>query len=430
MNLEFAVREKFVPLWETGPEIRYIILMGGRGAGRSTGASQYIVSRLFSEEYMRGAMMRAIHSDIRHSIWREVNDRIDEQGIKSSLHITENDMGIRFGKNSIQAHGFKASSSSNSAKLKSLANYNTVAIEEAEEIGEGEFMKLDDSLRTTKGSIKIILCLNSPPKSHWIIKRWFNLEKSDTEGFYIPVLKPEMKKDTVFLYASYLDNLPNLDEHTLQRYQGYEQLKPNYYHQMIEGLVPEVVRGKIYNGWSQIEGIPDGARLVRRGIDFGWFPDPACVVDVYYYNGGYILDELAYGTELSNEYLASCISEDDKGVLTIADSAEPKSIDDISNYGVNIEGSAKGADSVNFGIQVVAQKRIMVTKRSKNIWTSYENYAWKENKDGEPTGEPDHTFSHAMDAIRYAITSLSEPEKKKSVTVSRPANAGFSRHRR
>src|SRR3990167_5283989 len=131
MRLKYEIRESYLPLWEK--QARYFILMGGRGAGRSTATSQYVTSKLPTKDYFRCALMRAIHSDIRHSSWHEVIDRIDEQEAKEAFRITENDMHIGYGRNSIQAHGFRASSGSHSAKLKSLASYNTVWIEE--EIG-------------------------------------------------------------------------------------------------------------------------------------------------------------------------------------------------------------------------------------------------------------------------------------------------------
>lgn len=411
------VNKLFAPLWEDG--VRYYILMGGRGAGRSTGASQFVLSQLLSPEFFRCAIMRAIHSDIRHSFWKELNDRIEEQEIKEALHITDNDMAISYGRNSVNAHGFRQSSSSNSAKLKSLANYNTVVIEEAEEIGEAEFMKLDDTLRTVKGTIKIVLLLNPPPKNHWIIQRWFDLKKSEVGGFYEPVLKKGVD-NVSFVYGNFENNIENLDAETIRRYRSYETNKPAYYYQMIKGLVPETLRGKIYNNWEQIEKIPDEARLIRFGEDYGWFPDPACAVAIYYWNGGYIIDELAYGTELTNEYLAGKIKEVGDA-LTIADSAEPKSIAEQKKFGIKVEGSSKGADSVDFGIKKVSEKKIWVTKKSVNVWTSYENYAWAEDKDGNPKGEPKHEYSHAMDAIRYALTSLNQ--NLKSVHIYRPTQS-------
>lgn len=417
MNIKFAIRPTYLPLWES--KARYLIVMGGRGAGRSTAVSQYLVSKLPAKTYMRGALMRAVHHDIRHSCWREINDRINEQteGLRGLMRITDNDMQVSYGTNSLHAHGFRASSGSHSAKLKSIASYNTVWIEEAEEIGEHEFMTLDDSLRTVKGDIKIVLTLNSPPKSHWIIQRWFDLSPSDTSDFFVPSLKKDIT-DTEFIFGTFEDNLPNLDEHTMRRYRGYKETKPSYYNQMIRGLVPETVRGKIFSGWKQIEEVPHEARLVAYGIDFGWFPDPAALIALYEYNGGYIVDELAYGTEKKNQLLAEIILSQPKKAITVADSAEPKSIDEIRSYGVDIVGSDKGPDSVTFGIKVVSGLQISVTKRSKNIWKCYENFAWAEDKDGNPKGFPNNTWKHGMDATIYPLVSLNKIYRKEPEDIS------------
>ena len=404
MKVKFEVDRSHISLWKSD-SWRYAIIMGGRGNGRSGTASRYVVSKLLAKEYTRGAIMRAVYGDIRASCWGDIHDRLIEQDITDQFHITENDMFIGRGRNSLRAHGFKASSGSLTARLKSLAGYNIVWIEEAEETGESEFRVLDDTLRTVKGNIHIILSLNTPPKNHWIIKKWFNLEPhGEANSFYTPTLKPEIK-DTIFISGTWRENEPNLDEHTIQRYQAYKHTNPLYYWQMIEGLSPDEVRGKIYTGWQQIDHIPQEARLVKFGEDYGWFPDPACAVAIYYWNGSYILDELAYGTELTNEYLAGEIKKAGTAI-TIADSAEPKSIAEQRKYGINVQPCQKGKDSVTFGIKVVSQKKILVTRRSKNIWESYENYAWDEDKDGNPKGIPVHKWSHAMDAIRYPIADM------------------------
>jgi len=403
MKVGFEIHHSHLPLWED-TSWRYAFLMGGRGNGRSGSASRYELSGLLGKEYFRGALMRAVHSDIRASSWAELVDRVHEQKIEDTFRIVDNDMFIERGQNSLRAHGFKSSSGSLTARLKSLAGYNFVHIEEAEEIGEAEFMKLDDTLRTVKGRIRIIFTLNTPPKNHWIIRRFFDLTPHpEAPGFYIPSIKPDT--NAIYIPGTYRENTVNLDEHTVDRYMAYRNTNPAYYWQVIEGLSPEEVRGKIYTGWQQIDAIPTEARLVRFGEDFGWFPDPACVVAVYYWNGAFIIDELAYGTELTNEYLAGEIKKVG-AAMTIADSAEPKSINEQRKYGINVQGCEKGKDSVSFGIKVVSQKKIYVTRRSKNVWESYERYAWAEDKDGRPKGEPEHQFSHAMDAIRYALASM------------------------
>lgn len=404
MNVEFEVHESHVALWERD-DWRYAIIMGGRGNGRSGTASRYTVSQLLSKEYTRGAIMRATREDIRASCWSEIQDRLREQNIIDQFHITDNEMFIERGANSLRAHGFRASSGSLTARLKSLAGYNFIWIEEAEEIGEEEFRTLDDTLRTVKGRIRIVLSLNTPPKNHWLIKKWFDLAPhTEAQGFYTPHLKAELK-DVLFLPGTYRENQVNLDPHTVDRYKDYKFTNPAYYWQVIEGLSPESVRGRIYTGWQILDAIPPEARLVRFGEDYGWFPDPACAVAIYYWNGAYIIDELAYGTELTNEFLAGEIKKVGRAI-TVADSAEPKSISEQNRYGINVVGAEKGKDSVNFRIKVTTQKKIYVTRRSTNVWTSYENYAWAEDKDGNPKNEPDHRWSHAMDAISYAIASM------------------------
>lgn len=412
MKVNFTIHASHVPLWEN-KDWRYAIIMGGRGNGRSGTASRYVVSQLLGKEYSRGAMMRATREDIRASCWGDITDRLREQEITEAFKLTENEMLIKRGENSLRAHGFRASSGSLTARLKSLAGYNLIWIEEAEEIGEAEFRTLDDSLRTVKGRIRIVLSLNTPPKNHWILKKWFDMIPHPVaQGFYTP--KPKDQKDLLYIGGSWRENEPNLDPHTISRYQEYKNFNPDYYWQMIEGLSPDEVRGKIYSGWQLIEHIPKDARLVRFGLDYGWFPDPACAVAIYYWNGSYIVDEVAYGTQLTNEHLAGKIKEVGKAI-TIADSAEPKSIAEQNKYGISVRGAEKGRDSINYRIKVVNQKKMYVTRRSVNVWESYENYAWKENKDGDPLGEPDHRFSHAMDAVGYAMTSLHNKTMDKPV---------------
>lgn len=424
--VRFEIHESHLPLWEN-KDWRYAIIMGGRGNGRSGTASRYAVSQLLGKEYTRGALMRAVHADIRASCWSEISDRLTEQGIREAFKITDNEMYIERGANSLRAHGFKASSGSLTARLKSLAGYNFIWGEEAEEFGEDEVRTLDDSLRTVKGRIRMLFTLNTPHIGHWIIKKWFNVEPHpDAPGFYSISLKPEAEKDVLFITGTWRENEPNLDSHTIARYQAYKDTNPAYYWQVIEGLAPDQVRGKIYTGWQLIDGIPPEARLVRFGEDFGWFPDPAAVVAIWYWNGSYIVDEVAYGTELSNEYTAGEIKRYTgwrPDIITTADSAEPKSISEQRKYGIAVSPCEKGKDSVGYGIKALSTKKILVTRRSKNVWESYENYAWAEDKDGNPKGEPDHRWSHAMDAVRYGIASLhNKPTDAVIHRMPRPAS--------
>lgn len=164
------------------------------------------------------------------------------------------------------------------------------------------------------------------------------------------------------------------------------------------------VEGKIYKDWQIIDEIPHEARLERYGLDYGYTNDPSAIVAIYKYNDGWILDEITYQRGLSNKQIADILLNQPLSIV-VADSAEPKSNDEIISYGVNILPANKGQGSVLQGIQYVQHQRISVTKRSVNIIREYRNYLWKTDRDGKILNEPEHQFSHSMDAIRYALES-------------------------
>lgn len=178
-----------------------------------------------------------------------------------------------------------------------------------------------------------------------------------------------------------------------------------------EGLLGEV-EGKVYKDWQIIDEIPHEARLERRGLDFGYTNDPTVIVDIYKYNGGFIVDEQMYQKGVSNRQIAEFIKNlPNPQTLVIADSAEPKSIDEIKEYGVNIIGAIKGQGSVYQGIQFVQDQRISLTKRSVNTIKSYRNYLFKVDGNGKVLNDPEHTWSDPMDAIRYGLSSY-KPEEE------------------
>ncbi len=163
--------------------------------------------------------------------------------------------------------------------------------------------------------------------------------------------------------------------------------------------------GKIFKDWQIIDTIPHEARLERRGLDFGYSNDPTAIVDIYKYNNGFIVDEITFQKGLSNKQIASIILNLPP-VLCIADSAEPKSIDEIGSYGINIMPATKGQGSINQGIQLVQDQRMSITKRSLNIIKEYRNYIWQRDPNGKIINEPEPGFDHTLDAIRYAMTSF------------------------
>lgn len=173
-----------------------------------------------------------------------------------------------------------------------------------------------------------------------------------------------------------------------------------------EGQLGEV-EGKIYKDWQIIDEVPHEARLERYGLDFGYSNDPAAIVAIYKYNGGFIFDEITYQKGLSNKRIADIFLNQENNVLVVADSAEPKSIDELILYGINVIGANKGPDSIRHGISLIQDQRISVTKRSVNLIKEYRNYLWKVDRDGKViAGVPDGGFDHLLDACRYGMETL------------------------
>lgn len=163
------------------------------------------------------------------------------------------------------------------------------------------------------------------------------------------------------------------------------------------------VEGKVYTDWIQIDDVPHEARHIGRGLDFGYTNDPTAITDIYWYNGGFILDELIYQKGMSNQEIATALKEGN--ILTVADSAEPKSIDEIKKHGITIVGAEKGKDSIVHGIQLIQDQKISVTRRSSNVWREYMNYLWdKDKQTGQPLNKPESGFDHALDGVRYFLS--------------------------
>lgn len=412
--MEIIPNKIYKPLFTQNP--RYFVCMGGRASGRSYGASQFALLKLISANYFRAAIMRFILGDIRNSIYQEIRDRIEESNLDNEIKIKENTLSFEYNGNKINGIGFRKSSGDQKSKLKSLASYNVVIIEEADEVAEEDFMQLDDSLRTVKSDIVIILLLNPPDRNHWIVKRWFNLIDSGVEGYYNVELKESCKKDTVFIHGTYKDNIKNLNEKTVTRYEEYKTTKPEHYHNMIQGLVSEGARGRIFKNWipitnTEYEELPYDEYY---GLDFGFTNDPTSLSGIKDHNDKVYTKELIYETGLTNPLIVKRMEElgIPKDALIYADNAEPKSIEEIKRLGYwNIKPCIKGPDSINSGIDFLLSKQIYYTEDSINITTEIQEYKWALDKNKEPTNKPIDKFNHAMDGIRYGVFTKHQPKK-------------------
>lgn len=233
---------------------------------------------------------------------------------------------------------------------------------------------------------------------------WLDWNPTNEFWFYNNILG--VRDDVDFITLTYKDN-EALDETTIKEIESHKNNR-GWWQVYGLGQLGEL-EGRIYRGWIIIDDIPEEAILRRRGLDFGYSIDPTVIVDIYYLNGGFVIDELTYQKGLSNRTISEIILNQDKQALVVADSAEPKSIDEIKSYGVNIIGAKKGQGSVYQGIQYVQDQRIYVTKRSLKTIKAYRNYLFTTDKNGNIINEPDdtiHEWSNPMDAIRYGLDSL------------------------
>ena len=213
---------------------------------------------------------------------------------------------------------------------------------------------------------------------------------------------PKMEHD--FLILTYKDN-EQLAPSLVQEIEARRYNK-NWYRVFGEGQLGEL-EGRIYKDWKIIDSIPHEARLERTGLDFGYTNDPTAIVDVYKYNNGYILDEITYEKGLLNAPIANLLKLKDPKALVIADSAEPKSIDELKAFGISVLPATKGQGSVSRGIAFVQDQRISITKRSVNGIKEYRNYIWLVDKDGKVLNEEDpRCANHFLSAARYALDSL------------------------
>ena len=221
-----------------------------------------------------------------------------------------------------------------------------------------------------------------------------------SEFWYHTEVMNQRSEDVDFIILTYKDNeaLPSSIVKSIESRMGNRSWWKVYG----EGQIGDF-EGKIYRDWDvSIDEIPHEARLERYGLDFGYTNDPTAIVALYKYNGGYILDEIAYQKGLSNREISDILSNEQKALVK-GDSAEPKSIDEIRSYGILIQPCTKGRDSVVQGIQYVQDQRISVTKRSLNLIKEYRNYMWQTDRDGRSLNVPIDSYNHALDAVRYAL---------------------------
>jgi phage terminase large subunit len=243
---------------------------------------------------------------------------------------------------------------------------------------------------------------------------WLDWNPTNEFWFYTEMLP--RRNDIDFITLTYLDN-EALDRVTIDEIESHRENR-NWWRVYGEGHLGEV-EGRIFTDWQIIDNVPHEAKLERRGLDFGFSHDPAAMVDVYRYNGGFILDEQIYQLNMHNKPIADFIKNLPYPETTVyADSSEPKSIDEIHSYDINIRPAFKGPGSIRAGIDYMQDQRISVTKRSLNLLKEYRNYMWETDKDGNIIRTPMDKDNHLMDATRYALETYSRTYRQQAGIVT------------
>lgn len=233
-------------------------------------------------------------------------------------------------------------------------------------------------------------------------KKFIYLDYNPTNEFWVhaELLNTEIAD---FVILTYKDN-EALDEAIIKEIErAKEKAKTSTYWEnwwKVYGLGQiGSLDGVIFNNWKTIDTIPDDARLLGYGVDFGYTNDPTAIVEVYKWNEHRVINEICYNKGLSNSQIAKYINTK---LPCYCDSAEPKSIAELRMYGVNAHAVTKGADSINFGIQIMQEESYLVTSKSLNLINELRKYAWdKDKKTGAKLNKPIDSWNHMIDSIRY-----------------------------
>lgn len=268
-------------------------------------------------------------------------------------------------------------------------------VEEAYEImKEDDFNILDESIRgeTPEGLFKqITLTFNPWNERHWIKKRFFDIEPDpDILAITTNYLCNE------WLDAADLKVFENMKKNNLRRY-------------AVAGLGGwGIVDGLVYENWTERAFTLEEIKHCKTaaGLDFGYTNDPTAFFIGFIDIEGkklYVWDEI-YEKRMSNKKIYDVISEAgySKEYIT-ADSAEPKSIDELKGYGLRIKGAEKGKDSIQNGIQWIQDLEIIIHPRCVNFLTEISNYTWDKDKFDNKMNKPIDEFNHLMDAMRYSL---------------------------
>lgn len=370
------IPEEFERLFDT--DWREAAIWGGRFSGKSHTVARYLLIRARMNK-VRILCAREYQNSIADSSHQLLSDLINEYDL-NDFKITDKAIVNTATGSEFLFKGLHH----NEQSIKSIEGLNIAWVEEAQTITQNSIEILTPTVR--EDNSQIIYTYNRLMEEDPVHKR----------------LVIEGRPNTLLINVNYdimqkYGWMPDVIKHEME---DDKKHRPSLYKHKWLGE-PSSVEGRIYRDWQMIESIPHEARRVGRGLDFGYSVDPTAATDIYEYNGGYILDEVIYRKGMSNSELATALKDGD--ILTVADSAEPKSIDELKSYGITIVPAEKGRDSVLHGIQLIQGLRISVTASSQNLWREYNTYMWDRDREGHWLTRPENGADHALDGVRYFL---------------------------
>ena len=237
---------------------------------------------------------------------------------------------------------------------------------------------------------RIIIDYNPSDEYHWIYDK------------VIP------RDDCDFFKTTYLDN-PFLEDTIKEEIERLKDTDETYW--QIYGLgIKGVTKATIFR-YTEVQRIPDDAKFLSYGMDFGYTNDPTTLIGVWTDGFNLYAKEFLYRTMMTTTDIHNFLkSLNIDREMIYADSAEVRLIDELRRMGWNIRKSIKGRDSVNAGIDLLKRYKIHLTEDSSNAVQEFRNYKWQEDRNGKMINSPVDNNNHLIDAMRYATYSiLSKP---------------------
>ena len=227
------------------------------------------------------------------------------------------------------------------------------------------------------------------------------VDYNPNERFYI---HDYIGKEGVLFIRSWHNHNPFLSQKVRDKIEALKDIDPELYKVYGRGQTGKI-EGLVFRNWTEAKEVPSGAEYVYSGMDFGFTNDPTAVVSVWKFNQEFYVREELYRTGLTNQDIAKLVNKSDR---YIADSSEPKSIEELKRMGLKVEGANKGGDSVNSSIDIL--KRFKLNLIGANLIKEFRAYKWRvDRKTNQPINEPVDFMNHAIDALRYvALNRLKE----------------------